>query len=197
MPKFPTFPIIYDSTLQINISDLKKWGYLNPGIIKSGVLSWSSRGTKTGSISIESNTTDEHPYIELTYKFEETPRKYKVFLTSTPSNLNKGVLWFFICPWTGKHCRKLYSVNGYFLHREAFNGCMYDCQTQSKYYRYLDKNFGAYFDLDKQHEKLNKKHFKKTYAGKPTKKYLRIKEQINKGRAIPIDRIELLMIFGK
>ncbi|MGK0487238.1 MAG: hypothetical protein ACJAXB_000412 [Candidatus Endobugula sp.] len=53
---------------------------------------------------------------------------------------------------------------------------MYETQTQSKKYRQLDKRLGAYFKGDSLHSDLNKKNFKKTYAGKPSKRYLRIME---------------------
>lgn len=180
MPKPHTFPTLYNEALQIHISKLKGWGYLNPEQIKSGTLNWSSNGNPTGSISIQVNTQSEQPYIELDYKYRDEPRKYKVYLTSTPSNLNRGEIWYFICPQTKKSCRKLYSISGYFLHREAFKGCMYETQTQSKKYRQLDKTLGAYFKSDNLYSELYKKNFKKTYAGKPTKKYLRIMEQIQK-----------------
>jgi hypothetical protein len=180
MPKPPTFPTLYNEALQIHISKLKEWGYLNPVQIKSGTLNWSRNGNPTGSISIQVNTHSEQPYIDLDYNYKGQPRNYKVQLTSTPSNLNKGKIWYFICPQTKKRCRKLYSIGGYFLHREAFTGCMYETQTQSKKYRQLDKTLGAYFKSDNLYSELYKKHFKKTYAGKPTKKYLRILDQINK-----------------
>ena len=194
MPKPHTFPTLYNEALQINISKLKGWGYLNPEQIKSGTLNWSSNGNPTGSISIQVNTQSEQPYIELDYKYRDEPRKYKVYLTSTPSNLNRGEIWYFICPQTKKHCRKLYSISGYFLHREAFKGCMYETQTQSKKYRQLDKTLGVYFKSDNLYSELYKKNFKKTYAGKPTKKYLRIMEQIQKVESIPYHEIERAML---
>ena len=190
MPKFPTFPTLYDEVLQINITKLKECGFLDPKQIKSGTLTWSRNGNPTGSISIVVNTHSEQPYIELDYKYRDKPRNYKVYLTSTPSNLNRGEIWYFICPQTNKRCRKLYSIGGYFLHREAFNGCMYETQTQSKKYRELDKTLGAYFEIDNLYSELYKKNFKKTYAGKPTKKYLRIMEQIQKAESIPYHEIE-------
>lgn len=180
MPKPHTFPTLYNEALQIHISKLKGWGYLNPGQIKSGTLNWSRNGYPTGSISIQVNTHSKQPYIELDYKYRGEPRNYKVYLTSTPSNLNKGEIWYFICPQTKKRCRKLYSIGGYFLHREAFNGCLYETQTRSKKYRKMDKTLGAYFKSDSLYSELYKKNFKKTYAGKPTKRYLRILEQIQK-----------------
>lgn len=195
MPKPHTFPTLYNEALQIHISKLKGWGYLNPEQIKSGTLNWSSNGNPTGSISIQVNTQSEQPYIELDYKYRDEPRKYKVYLTSTPSNLNRGEIWYFICPQTKKHCRKLYSISGYFLHREAFKGCMYETQTQSKKYRQLDKTLGVYFKSDNLYSELYKKNFKKTYAGKPTKKYLRIMEQIQKAESIKYHEIERALLI--
>jgi len=195
MPKPHTFPTLYNEALQIHISKLKGWGYLNPEQIKSGTLNWSKNGNPTGSISIKANTHSEQPYIALDYKYKNEPRNYKVYLTSTPSNLNRGKIWYFICPQTKKRCRKLYSIGGYFLHREAFNGCMYEAQTQSKKYRQLEKTLGAYFKSDNLYSELYKKNFKKLYAGKPTKKYLRIMEQIQKAESITYHEIERAMLF--
>jgi len=86
---------------------------------------------RRGSISINVNTQSEQPYIELDYNYRDKPRNYKVYLTSTPSNLDKGKIWYFLCPHTNKRCRKLYSIGGYFLHREAFKNCMYQSQSQT------------------------------------------------------------------
>ena len=194
MPKFPTFPTLYNEALQISISKLKEWEYLNPEQIKSGTLTWSRNGNPTGSISIQVNTHSKQPYIELDYKYRDEPRNYKVILVSMPSNLGKGLIWYFICPQTKKRCRKLYSIGGYFLHREAFNGCMYETQTQSKKYRQLKKTLGAYFKSDNLYSELYKKNFKKTYAGKPTKRYLRIMEQIQKAESIPYHEIKRAML---
>jgi len=194
MPKPPTFPTLYNEVLQIHISKLKGWGYLDPEQIKSGTLNWSRDGNPTDSISIQVNTHSEQPYIELDYKYRGEPRNYKVYFTSIPSNLKRGEIWYFVCPHTKRRCRKLYSIGGYFLHREAFNGCMYETQTQSKKYRQLDKTFGAFFRTDDLYSLLDQKHFKKTYAGKPTKKYLRIMEQIQKAESIPYHEIKMAML---
>ena len=194
MPKPHTFPTLYNEALQISISKLKEWEYLNPEQIKSGTITWSRNGNPTGSISIKVNTHSEQPYIELDYKYRDEPRNYKVRLVSLPSNLGKGLIWYFLCPHTNKRCRKLYSIGGYFLHREAFNGCMYETQTQSKKYRQLDKTLGAYFKSDNLYSELYKKNFKKTYAGKPTKRYLRIMEQIQKAESVPYHEIKRLML---
>ena len=188
MPVFKN-PILFDNVFQLSTTKLKEWGYLNPYQVKNGVITWGDFGGVTARISIRVNTYAEEPFIVLDYSSNGEPRKYKVKLVSVPSNLGKGLIWYFLCPQTNKRCRKLYSIGGYFLHRAAFNGCMYETQNQSKKYRQLNKILGAYFKTDDLYSQLYQKHFKKTYAGKPTKKYLRIMEQIQKAESIPYHEI--------
>lgn len=195
MPKPHTFPTLYNEALQISISKLKEWEYLNPEQTKNGTLNWSRNGNPTGNISIKVNTHSEQPYIELDYKYRDEPRNYKVYLTSTSSNLNKGEIWYFLCPQTNKRCRKLYSISGYFLHREAFNGCMYESQTHSKKWREIEKVYGSYFDSDKHYEVLFSKHFKRNYNGKPTKRYLKLLEKIKDAERFTVSEIEQLFLM--
>ena len=126
------------------------------------------------------------------YKYGDEPRNYKVSLVSIPSNLGKGVIWYFRCPQTNKRCRKLYSIGGYFFHREAFNGCMYDSQTRSKKWRLMEKVFGSCFDIDNHYEEIYSKHFKTHYNGKPTKRYLKLMRQINKAERLSVSEFESL-----
>jgi len=194
MPKFPTFPILYDEVKTVSISFLKKHGYLKPNQWLTGTMTWSRNGNNTGSISFQVDTQSESPNLLLDYKCNETPINYRVQLVSIPSNLGKGVVWFFICPCTGKRCRKLYLADTYFYHRSAFRGCMYEKQTQSKKYRGIDKTLGVYYRADQLYEQLYKKHFKKQYAGKPTKKYLKLTRQIQRAESIPYHEIERALI---
>lgn len=193
MPKFPTNPTLFDNCKTLSISFLNKHGYLKPNLKQSGTVTWSSNGNKTASISISISTEPESPYLELDYQCNKTPVNYRVQLVSIPSNLGKGVVWFFICPSSGKRCRKLYLADTYFYHRSAFRGCMYEKQTQSKKWRQWDKTLGACLQSDHLFEQLNKKHFKKYYAGKPTKKHLRLNAQIHKIDSIPYYEIERLI----
>jgi hypothetical protein len=191
MPKPPTDPTLYEDLKTVSISFLTKYGYLKLNQWRSGTITWSRNGNKTASISISVNTYIESPYLELDYKYNEAPINYKVQLVTTPSNLGKGIVWYFVCPQTGKLCRKLYLADTYFYHRSAFKGCMYEKQIQSKKNRYLDKTLGGYFQTDNIFEQLYKKHFKKQYAGKPTKNYLRL---VNKRRFQEI-HIKVIKIF--
>lgn len=200
MPKPSTFPTLYDEALQISISKLKQWGYLIENTNKGGTVSWSVThwGEKQdrGNISIKVNMAVNSPYIELIYNYRNEPRKYKVLLVSIPSNLGTGKLWYFLCPSTNKRCRKLYSIGGYFLHRKAFNSCMYESQTKTKKWREMEKLYGCYFDCEKYYAEIHQKHFKKFYNGKPTKRYLRLTQKIQQAERISFKEIERLMIFG-
>lgn len=195
MPKNHTFPTLFDQALQIHISKLKGWGYLKPNQTVQTVLTWSRHGEKTAEISLYVNTLESNPYIKLSYNSNGEPREYIVKLFWKPSNLNGGKVWFFVCPKTFKYCRKLYLVKGYFLSRDAFSGlnCMYEKQTYSKYGRSLDQMFGAYFGIDKVYEQIYSKNFKKMYAGKPTKKYLKLLKEIDQAERINPRDIERLL----
>lgn len=191
MPKFPTFPTLYDEVLQLSITKLKEWNYLNDNQIKNGKITWSSNGLQTGSISVRVNTLAEQPHVELNYKYFDESIKYRINLVSIPSNLGKGIIWYFLCPETKKRCRKLYLISGYFLHREAFNGCMYKSQAQSKNYRYLNKSISSYLKSDELYEKLYSKHFKKFYRGKPTKEYQKILDNLKIIQDLDVDNLLL------
>ena len=197
MPRYSNLPTLFDNALQINISKLKEWGYLMPNIQKAGTLTWSRKGEQTGSISIIVSTFEGNEYLKLKYNFREEPREYKIRLLKKPTNLGIGEMWFFRCPSTGKLCRKLYSIGGYFFHREAFKGCFYETQIRSKYVRLLDSNYGAYFKSESLYLEARKKHLKKTYAGKPTKKYLKLSKEIQKAERVDFREIEALMVLGR
>ena len=80
------------------------------------------------------------------------------------------------------------------MHRSALPSGMYECQTKSKSWRQMEKVYGCYFDLDNLYEELYSKHFKKFYAGKPTKRYLKIMRQLQKVEQISPLEIERLFV---
>ncbi len=135
---------------------------------------------------------DLRPVVNLEMALIE-PIKYRVQLLAIPSNLGKGLIWYFICPHTGKRCRKLHLVGKYFYHRTACRG-LYENQTKSKYYKILEKAMGGGYKSDQLFEQLYKKNFKKQYAGKPTKKYLKLTQQIQRVESIPAHEIERALL---
>jgi hypothetical protein len=100
MSKSATFPTLLNACKKIKISDLSRWGYLAPNQYKSGVINWSRNGTNSGSISIATNTSPESPCLELDYKTNGNTIGYRIPLVSVPSNIGKGVVWYFLCPQT-------------------------------------------------------------------------------------------------
>ncbi len=180
MPRHSTWPTLFDECKTINIRFLKKNGYLKDGIFRGGQMTWSRNGEQTGSISFTINTLSNSSYMELDYKYrDEKNVNYQVRLVSIPSNLGKGVIWYFLCPSTGKRCRKLYLIQGLFLHRKAFRGCFYEKQLYSHRNRNMCRTFQKFFGSDKAYEAIYSKYFKKHYKGKPTKRYLKLMQIIS------------------
>jgi hypothetical protein len=194
MPKPYTFPTLFDEVKQVSISDLNRWGYLKPNTHRSGVLTWSRNGQKTASIGIAVNTYSESPYLELDYSYGEQPVKYRVQLVTVPANIGKGEVWYFLCPETGKRCRILYSIGALFLHRHACKGYMYEKQTYSTKARGIMGMYDKLFKSDKVHEELHSKHFKRSYAGKPTKRFLKLMQKLKEAKSVPYTEAQLLVM---
>ena len=195
MARFPTFPTTYEERKSFSISDLRKWEYLVPGQWKNGTINWSRNGNSTGSIGISVYMDASEPYLRVDYVLnKEKEVGYSVPLVKVPSNLGKGHVWYFRCPYTSQLCRKLYSIDGYFMHRAAVKG-YYEKQIQSKQYRHLEKTFGPVFQQEKAHEQLYEKHFRKFYNGKPTKRYLKIMAKLR--AAVCISETDLINAMAK
>ena len=192
MPRVHSFPTLFDECKTVSISELKKWGYLKPNQFLTGVLTWRRGGEKTGSISIGVRTWSEQPSIEFNYTSNGKPVKYEVKIVSFPSNLGKGYIKYFLCPKTGKRCRKLYLGDTFFYHRSAFTGCMYDIQTQSHRNRGLIKQLVKVQKRENSYEQLYKKYFKKYYRGKPTKRYLKVIKHLRQGEGISLGDLIML-----
>lgn len=194
MAKFPTYPTLYDDCLTLTISFLKKYGYLKPGQFQTGTSTWSVNGHERASISLAVNTQAEKPYIELSYSASGEARKYQIQLVTIPSNIGKGEIWYFLCTATKKLCRKLYLIGGYFYHREAFKGCMYSIQTESKEARQTTRKYKPMYKGN-EYDQLKERTFRRFYNGVPTKRYLRILKKIDAAEKMPdpfFDRVQAM-----
>lgn len=194
MAKNYTFPILFDDIKSLSITNLKRLKYLQKNSSITATINWKSRGENTGSINVITSLNNDNNFVQFIYNCNDVSYNYKVDLIGIESNLNKGIIWYFKCKFTGIRCRKLHLINGRFQHRSILKTGMYSSQTQSKYYRSLDKVYGAYFKSDSYYSELYSKHFKKYYNGKPTKKYLKLLEQINKAESIDKSDIESLLL---
>jgi len=195
MGRWSNFPDEVEGLKCITIADLKKLGYLEPNISMNRNLFWTDKnGERTSSITVIIDTTEIKGSITFDYTYNQSQKiNYTVQLITRLSNLGNGLLWFFVCPSTFKVCRKLHLNGGYFLHRTAFKDVYYEKQLQSKKWRSWEKTFGSYLD-DRLYEQLYKKHFKKFYNGKPTKKYLQIMKKIKTREDIGFQDVEKFLI---
>lgn len=85
-----------------------------------------------------------------------------------PSNLGIGEVWYFLCPYTGKKCRKLVFWQGKFVHQSSIGNHYYRAQTESAPERSSKKWIRRY----KRYEELTKQqmraYYKPMYAGNHT-----------------------------
>jgi hypothetical protein len=98
---------------------------------------------------------------------------YEIPIVTKPSNLGKGSIYYFLCPFSGKRCKVLYMGYGslYFKSREAYRcRIYYSSQLSSR----LDKHNDKYWSMEKKLEKLYANHPKTHYRGNKTKAQLRI-----------------------
>jgi hypothetical protein len=173
----------YEDCLRFKISDLKKLDCLSYGQFGTFKFSWRLDGKIIAEINFHLYMTQENPYIILDYKNNGNPVKYIVSLEAKPSNLRRGLVWYFLCAHTGKRCRQLYLADGYFIHRSALRHTIYNKQKYSKKTRRLFQYFDS---MENAEKKLYTKYSKPYYNGKPTKwnkkqmKYLRRLEKSEK-----------------
>ena len=176
-----------------DISFLRKHEYIKPDQFKTGSIIWTSgHGTKN-SISIKTVIGDTNGVLTVDYTFRNTEKiNYDIELITRPSNLGTGLLWFFVCPFTGKVCRKLHLINGYFKHRYALPGLMYQNQIESKKWREWKRIFAKDFN-DDVYTELYSKNFKRYYNGKMTKRFARISKKLQEiENADPNDYLKIL-----
>lgn len=193
MSRNSSFPTIIDQVDTIDISFLKKYGYLSPNQKKSGIITWKKYNYEN-RISIEINTI-QYPYIlKLSYICFDEKIEYEIRIISKISNLGKGEIFFFICPFAQKLCRKLYSFGRYFCHREAMKNSYYYSQTLSSTGRFIDKKICSFHYRDVYLSKLEKKYFKKYYKGITTKKYDLIIKKLNQNKNITYSEYEMLLV---
>lgn len=184
MGRHSGIPILYDFCKQLSVSDLKKWNYLKPNRITEGVIRFTSHNCEILEVSIKVSTDIESLFIELKYSISGTELNYRIYFEFVPSNLGKGNIWYFLCPCTRTRCRKLYFIGGYFCHRSAYKLGYYQTQTLGTKDKFLVRQFDKLQKANNAKSQLHSKHFKKYYNGRPTKRYLKLLEQIELGVGI-------------
>jgi hypothetical protein len=158
-----------ENCLTISITDLKKKGFFNKRKTVE-VFNLTKNNGLCLSVGIEIISNENETCLTFTHAGEtETckPLSYKISLISIPSNLGNGSVFYFVCPITGKHGRKLYNSGRIFQHRDA-TGLLYAQQAKKQPISY------AYYLSEEQRNEPNTKYFKKYIKGNFTKRYSRI-----------------------
>lgn len=179
MPRPSSYPITYEDCKSIEIKILKKNNYLQSNQINKCIIRWYINEETTGRMKVIVNTMTDKPYVVLIYKLNEQSIEYKVQLVSKRSNLGLGEIWYFICPFTNKRCRKLYLLNKYFSHRNRCKGVFYEKQLLSKSNR---KSLGIFRKIDQINnaiEETKSKHFRMYYNKVKTKRLVKLRKIIN------------------
>ena len=178
MGRWGNYPTTVNDLRSFDISFLRKHEYIKPDQFKTGSIIWTSGNGTKNSISIKTVIGDTNGVLTVDYTFRNTEKiNYDIELITRPSNLGTGLLWFFVCPFTGKVCRKLHLINGFFKHRSALPGLMYQNQIESKKWREWNRIFAKDFN-DDVYTELYSKNFKRYYNGKMTKRFARISKKL-------------------
>lgn len=179
MPKPSSYPITYEDCKSIEIKILKKNNYLQSNQINKCIIRWYINEETTGRMQVIVNTLSANPYIELIYTLNEEDIQYKVQLIKEKSNLGIGEIWYFICPFTNKRCRKLYLLNKYFSHRNRLKGVFYEKQLLSKSNRKSLAIFRKIEQIKDAIEETKSKHFRRYYNKVKTKRLVKLRKIIN------------------
>jgi len=166
-----------DDLHQVNVHFLKKHGYFSRGG-RAGVINWSRRGEKVGSITIQSIIDEIEKDINFIYTQtnRETGEKshfdYRVPLVTTPCYFG-GKRYWFICPGyiNGMNCRRrvgtLYLSGKYFACRHCYN-LTYNSRNQGGIFKVVGVIISEPY-LDELRQQIKRE----VYAGKITRKFKR------------------------
>jgi len=169
---------VIDEAKSLSISEIKKWGLFG-NIGQSSLISWYKNKIKTGTIDIKSGF-DVGLYLELSYTYDDSINvKYRVDIVYQRSNLNNGLIPYFLCPISRKKCRKLYLLGKYFVYREAYKNSLYQCQIDSKKVRDFVKVVKPYYTADDIRSLIHSKNFKQYYNGTITRRYSNLKMKLD------------------
>ena len=190
MGRHSDIPTLYDFCKQISITELKRWNYLKPNHLITGMIKFTFNNYDTLEMFIKVSTEFKNSFLELKYSINNTELNYRIYFEVISSNLGNGKIYYFNCPISNTRCRKLYLINGYFQHRNAYKKGYYQTQTLGTKDKFLIRQFDKLQKSNKAKINLNSKYFKRYYKGKPTKRYLKNLKEIES--SLGINEMELL-----
>lgn len=173
-----------EELLAVSVTQLKRLGFIQPNAYKYGVLDWKQGGRVVARAGLAVDTRGTIATVRFLYDYNGTPLDYTTPLRFTPSNLNRGGFYYFVCPVTGRSCRKLYIVGGRFVSRFAFRA-LYEKQAKSRNER--GGLFGFIDAATKYEDLTNAPRRKWFYRGKPTPYGRKVERAGEKARRIGRD----------
>jgi hypothetical protein len=159
------------SAYQLQVGDLRRRGVIVRGKTVRATMSWPDGGP---TLDMESTWTDREQSLSLSFRLGEETWTQRIAIQTAPSPL-QGELLYFLCPRSGKRCRKLfraYHSHG-FYHRTAFGYRLYYPQQASSTYKRADRQLLA---AERKLATLQAKRRTSTYLGQPTRRAVRIAE---------------------
>jgi len=181
MPKPSTYPIIINQAKTLTTGFLSKCGYFKTDYKTTGSTGWISNKSKNLDIDIIVIMTKDKERVILKYiDFDNNQVEQIIYLYCKPSNLGKGLIWFFICPFIGATCRNLIFVHNRFMHSSNLLNAMYGTQAESKRWR---KIFQLQPNIPNSKTYLlepKARFYKRYYNGQMTKRYKKYLNTISK-----------------
>jgi hypothetical protein len=120
-----------DSKLRLDLRVLRTLGFLVPGAVASGQVSWTRRGEPSGSIRLSVDLRDRNNlFAVLEFSVNGEPKVQRVALEAAPCGFG-GQRYFFRCPTSGRRCLVLAAVDGVFACRQAHR-LAYSSQSENE-----------------------------------------------------------------
>jgi hypothetical protein len=180
-----------DKSNCIDIGDLKRSGFFNKDICVIGSISWADGN----EIGVETFLDEEEFYLKLHYQSNKKQFEYKVYIDSVPSNLGVGRVLYFLCPETGRRCKKLYRTYGMkvWMCREAFSKRIYYKSQLSSKNDYYNDRYWYYkrTKLPQLLERCKNSHYK----GKPTRAILNYEKACEEMAILDSNRLMMASRF--
>ena len=108
-----------EETLRLDMTTLRRLGFLRPGAITTRPVHWTRGGERAGSITLTVNLSslgDAHAI--LTYTADGDPKVQRVQLVAEPCRFG-GHRFYWLCPVTWRRCTVLACSGGRFASRQA------------------------------------------------------------------------------
>lgn len=108
-----------ESAQRLDMRSIRRLGWLKPGAVCSGVMTWSRGGERVASMTITANLTNQSaPFLTLAHTVGGEPHDLRIGMEAVPCRFG-GHRFYFICPRTWRRCIVLAFGGGQFASREA------------------------------------------------------------------------------